>query len=72
MQQFIEKYREEILGTLSGFDRLVFRASPRRLNTLKWDPIRKIWWPKEWRSIFGKTSSSSKFLQGLWKPRKAS
>ncbi len=25
MQQFIEKYREEILGTLCGFDRLVFR-----------------------------------------------
>ena len=42
MQQFIEKYREEILGTLSGFDRLVFRASPRRLNTLKWDPTRKV------------------------------
>jgi len=37
-----KKYREEILGTLSGFDRLVLRASPRRLNTLKWDPIRKM------------------------------
>jgi len=32
MQQFIEKYREEILGTLSGFDRLVFRATPRRVS----------------------------------------
>src|ERR1039457_6805774 len=42
MQQFIEKYQEEILGTLSGFDRLVFRAAPRRLNTFKWDPIRKV------------------------------
>ena len=42
MQQFIEKYRAEILGTLSGFDRLVLRASPRRLNTLQWDPIRKM------------------------------
>jgi hypothetical protein len=42
MQQFIEKYRGEILGTLSGFDRLVFRATPRRLNTLQWDPLRKM------------------------------
>ena len=32
MQQFTEKYREEILGSLTGFDRLVFRATPRRLN----------------------------------------
>src|ERR1039457_2186536 len=42
MQQFIEKYQAEILGTLSGFDRLVFRGAPRRLNTFKWDPIRKV------------------------------
>ena len=26
MQQFINKYREEINGVLSGFDRLVFRG----------------------------------------------
>jgi len=32
MQQFIEKYQEQILGVLSGFDRLVFRGSLRRLN----------------------------------------
>jgi hypothetical protein len=32
MQQFIEKYREQINGALSGFDRLVFRGSLRRLN----------------------------------------
>jgi hypothetical protein len=32
MQQFIEKYRDRITGVLSGFDRLVFRAAPRRLN----------------------------------------
>src|ERR1035437_5493691 len=42
MQQFIEKYREEILGTLSGFDRLVFRATPRRLNSVYRDESRKI------------------------------
>ena len=32
MDKFIEKFRDQILGTLSGFDRLVFRATPRRLN----------------------------------------
>jgi hypothetical protein len=32
LQQFIEKYRDQITGVLNGFDRLVFRASPRRLN----------------------------------------
>src|SRR5437763_9593915 len=42
MQQFIEKYREEILGTLSGFDRLVFRATPRRLNNIYRDQSRNI------------------------------
>jgi len=42
MQQFIEKYREEISGTLSGFDRLVFRATPRRLNNLYRDENCKI------------------------------
>src|SRR5712691_7217194 len=38
MQQFIEKYADEITGTLSGLDRLVFRASPRRLNFGYFDP----------------------------------
>jgi hypothetical protein len=42
MQQFIEKYREEILGSLSGFDRLVFRAAPRRLQQSYWDASRQI------------------------------
>jgi len=37
MQQFIEKYRERITGVLSGFDRLVFRGSLRRLNYGRWD-----------------------------------
>lgn len=41
MQQFIEKYREEIQGVLSGFDRLVFRGSLRRLNMGKFDPSLK-------------------------------
>jgi DNA-binding HxlR family transcriptional regulator len=30
MEEFINKYREQIHGTLSGFDRLVFRGTLRR------------------------------------------
>jgi len=37
MQDFINKYRDRINGTLSGFDRLVFRGSLRRLNYGHWD-----------------------------------
>ena len=37
MEKFINKYREEIQGTLSGFDRLVFRGTLRRLNYGRWD-----------------------------------
>ena len=37
MQEFIGKYRDQINGTLSGFDRLVFRGSLRRLNYGCWD-----------------------------------
>src|SRR5450755_1494239 len=37
MQEFIDKYRDQINGTLSGFDRLVFRGSLRRLNYGCWD-----------------------------------
>jgi hypothetical protein len=42
MHQFIEKYAAEILGSLSGFDRLVFRATPRRLNIFYRDASRHI------------------------------
>ena len=37
MQQFTEKYREQIQGVVSGFDRLVFRGSLRGLNYGYWD-----------------------------------
>ena len=37
MQQFIEKFREQITGVLSGFDRLVFRGSLRRLQYGTWN-----------------------------------
>lgn len=37
MQQFIEKYRDQIMGVVTGFDRLVFRGSLRRLNYGWWD-----------------------------------
>ena len=32
MQQFIKKFKDQITGTLSGFDRLVFRGALRRLQ----------------------------------------
>jgi hypothetical protein len=35
MQQFIAKFEEDIQGVLSGFDRLLFRGSLRRLNHSK-------------------------------------
>ena len=37
MQEFINKYGDEINGTLSGFDRLVFRGALRRLEYGYWD-----------------------------------
>ncbi len=37
MQQFIAKYGQQITGVLTGFDRLVFRGSLRRLNYGWWD-----------------------------------
>jgi len=37
VQEFINKYRDQINGMLSGFDRLVFRGSLRRLNYGWWD-----------------------------------
>lgn len=37
MQEFTNKYRDQVNGTLSGFDRLVFRGSLRRLNYGYWD-----------------------------------
>ena len=37
MQEFINKFRDQIHGTLSGFDRLVLRGSLRRLNYGYWD-----------------------------------
>jgi hypothetical protein len=42
VQQFIEKYRDRIAGVLSGFDRLVLRGSPRRLDIAYFDPSRQI------------------------------
>ncbi len=38
MQEFINKYQAHINGVLSGFDRLVFRGSLRRLNYGYWNP----------------------------------
>ena len=38
MQEFINKYRDQINGALSGFDRVVFRGSLRGLNYGYYDP----------------------------------
>jgi hypothetical protein len=37
MQQFIARYEDQIQGVVSGFDRLIFRGSLRRLNYGHWD-----------------------------------
>jgi hypothetical protein len=37
LDKFIEKYRDQIHGVLSGFDRLVFRGTLRKLNFSRWD-----------------------------------
>lgn len=42
MQKFIEKFRDEIQGVLSGFDRLIFRGSLPRLNQGYWDQRRRV------------------------------
>jgi len=38
MQEFIAKYRDEIQGTLSGFDRVVFAGALRNLDYSHWEP----------------------------------
>ena len=38
MQDFIKKYRDQINGVMSGFDRLVFHGSLRGLNYGYFDP----------------------------------
>jgi len=38
MHEFIAKYKNEISGTLSGFDRVVFAGALRKLDYSHWDP----------------------------------
>jgi hypothetical protein len=42
MEQLIEKYGDRIAGVLSGFDGLVLRGSPRRLDIVYGDPTRQV------------------------------
>jgi len=42
MLKFIEKFKSQIQGVVSGFDRLVFRGSLRRLNYGYWDRERRV------------------------------
>src|ERR1035441_9869258 len=38
MQEFIAKYKDEIQGWLSGFDRLVFVGALHELDFCQWEP----------------------------------
>ena len=42
MQEFIAKYQDEIQGTLSGFDRVVFAGALRNLDFSLWEPGLKL------------------------------
>jgi hypothetical protein len=42
MQEFIAKYKDEIQGTLSGFDRVVFAGAVRKLDYSQWVPELKV------------------------------
>ena len=45
MQQFIAKFEKDIQGVLSGFDRVLFRGSLRRLTHwlgMKWYLVRTV------------------------------
>ncbi len=56
MQEFIAKYRDQINGVLSGFDRLVFRGSLRRLYYGWWDAkLGAVVAKGMEKSIFGRT-----------------
>jgi hypothetical protein len=60
MQQFIDKYREQINGVLTGFDRLVFRGSLRRLNYGCSDQGLQSLVAQGLEQYFGKTTSCSR------------
>jgi hypothetical protein len=60
MQQFIEGYSEQMDGVLTGFDRLVFRGSLRRLNYGRYDSSLKAMVATGWRSISGRTRFCSR------------
>ena len=57
MQQFTEKYREQIQGVVSGFDRLVFRGLLRGLNYGYWIGACK----RRWRWGWSNTSGAIRF-----------
>ncbi len=60
MQEFINKFRDQINGVLSGFDRLVFRGTLRRLNYGYWDQKLDLWWRRGWSSTCGRTRFCSR------------
>jgi len=42
MQEFIAKYKDQIQGTLSGFDRVVFMGALRQLDYSHWEADLKV------------------------------
>ena len=57
MKQFIAKFESQIQGTLSGFDRVVFRGSLRRL-THPPSLYAMLWGPMETRAVLTVVSAS--------------
>ena len=60
MQEFINKYRDQMNGTLSGFDRLVLRGTLRRLNYGYWDQGLQSVVAQGWNNTSGRTTSCSR------------
>lgn len=65
MQDFIEKYRDQINGVLSGFDRLVFHGSLRGLNYGYFDPNCSRWLRGGWRRTCDKTRFCSRITSTM-------
>ena len=64
MQQFIKKFKDQILGALSGFDRLVLRGSLRRLQYGTWNGALQARIAKGWRVSVATRFCSAPGLNG--------
>src|SRR5947209_10347817 len=68
MQQFIEKFGDQIQGQLSGFDRLIFRGSLQRLTQSKWNPEAKLMQAKGMEEFLWQNEIRFKDYQDCLKP----